>query len=262
MALPKGMTRTVRAAWPRINATVSHVLELDGALDDVSPDRDMFGCGYWGCAYPTADPMWAVKISADPLEGPIAKAILDRQHLREHSGIAYIFDIWRLKEKVRWGRSGWRDVWVILREAITPAPLDVWGRKPGTAEAADLLWDLKKVGEKFNVAADALDEKGPGYGREDRLNFADRQWWGLILTAQNTYLTHKIGDFMEEFREEFAAVLADVHGGNVGTRDHDLPGLEDHIRSGAWVAFDLGHSDVDTGAEVPLMENPGRIKVL
>lgn len=262
MTLPKGMTRTVRAAWTRIDKVVTEALEpyediYDSALATVDPDHDMLGCGYWGCAYPTEYSRWVVKISADPLEGPIIKAVMEHPELREHPGIAYIIDIWRLAEKVRWGRSAWRDVWVILRENIEPTDY-VWG-SPGVCEAADLLWNLKLVGERFNNAADALDEKGPGYGRRARLNEYNRKWQDYVIQAQKVYLTHQIGSFMEEFYHEFDAVLADVHRNNVGLRGHSLAdlGLKDHEPAEYWVAFDLGHSSVDVDVEVPLVPNPG-----
>ena len=268
MALPQGMTKVVRAAWPRIDDTVTQALydlgeDFDGsALEDVEPDYDMLGCGYWGCVYPTAVPRWVVKVSADPYEGPIAQAVMDCPYLRDHPGNAYILNMWQLAEKARWGRSGWRNVWVILREEITPIrlPLLLQGR---TGTLVDLLHTIRIAAAATNKYDRDIEEKGRGRGRYRKLIRSEVLWLRGLKTADQTRELAVLSDFMFDFFEEFGARLADVHGGNAGRRRHDLTDIvPTHYPSKHWVTFDLGHSNVETGSEVPLLRNPTGVEII
>lgn len=246
MALPQGMTGLVTSHWDDIDAAVTKRLKRLGegrrsALAPVDPKDGMLGCGHWGCAYPTIYAGWTVKVSADPLEGPVVAAVMDDEELHNHPGTAYIVDIWRLPKKVR----GKRDVWVILREDIEPA-----AEYRRNHKAIILLHQMRIMGTHLNKHPESVN--------------ADRAWWRLLKKAERMRQTRLVADFMRLFRERMGGVLADLHHGNVGIRRHDLsdisPGHKPR-RGDPWVAFDLGHSSVHPTVDIPVLRNPG-VKVL
>lgn len=258
-SLPR--SRVLAAHWPAIDRAVTRSLgdlgECDGvcksALGSIDIKNSMLGCGYWGCAYPTIYTGWAVKISVDPIEGPITAAVMDDPVLRNHPGVAYVVDVWRLPEKVRWGRSPWRNVWVILREDITPLPRSRWTTR--TVRATQLLNRIQDVAARLNYY-----ERDSGAHKS-----AEQTWRQLIERARRTSETQLVADFMSVFHARTGGALADIHWGNVGTRQHDLSDISPgHTRSRSWIIFDVGHSSVDLQAEVsevPKVPNPA-IKVL
>jgi hypothetical protein len=101
-ALPSGTVRLVKSKWDDIDRTVTPALErftsrrIESALGYTHPTKDMYGCGVWGCAYPTSVPGWTVKITADPNEGPTVWNVMKSPRLRGHQAIAYIIGIWQI----------------------------------------------------------------------------------------------------------------------------------------------------------------------
>jgi len=153
-------------------------------------------------------------------------------------------------------------VWVILREDITPIeiPLLFGGR---TETLFDLLHTIRMAAASANQWDRAVEEKGRGYNRYRKLVYAETVWMRGLKAADQTKELAVVSDFMLDFFEVFGARLADIHGGNVGQRRHDLSDLvPTHKKGKYWVTFDLGHSNVDTGSEVPLIRNPSRIPIL
>lgn len=102
-ALPLWVRRFVRANAPalrRLGADLSRT----------------YGCGANGCAFPTRGGRWTVKVTADPSEVGIVRAI---ERLRSNG--ASLGGVVRVK-KVGTGRNpmGGPSVWVIVREAFRP----------------------------------------------------------------------------------------------------------------------------------------------
>ena len=291
MTLPHDMSDVVEKYWDTINARVTYTLieigdpPVDGALDGIDPLLDMYGCGQWGCAYPTSQPRWAVKVSTDPTELDIIAAVLSKPELRENPGIAYILDIWRLSEVAvelaRWGDED-REfvVHVTLRENITPIETD-----HATEHVDDLILLLHKLrvtSMQLNTALQELAEaehstqiEDPEPWKHDLALWTRDQklaeyekfehlWLRLLQRLQNEHETAHLAWFISDFARDFNTALADIHAGNVGLREHSLSdlGLPQHEAYNTWVAFDLGHSLISTGAEVPLVANPPRIPMI
>jgi hypothetical protein len=261
----------------RVSKTLVELEELapgESALDRVNPVTDMYGCGAWGCAYPTLAERWAVKVTADPSEGIINSLVLDDVGLRTHPGIAYVLGLWRLPDQVLKrtpdGEEYALDVFVILREDIQPAVLiDGWVGQP--TSPVNLLHNIRLDAGRLNDIAALLTKlRSTPYSPqnevmideyEDEQRYTREEWATVMVQADDKPHTRLVADFMREFNRDNAAYLADVHAGNVGTREHDLSdfGLTSHVPSPAWVAFDLGHSSGLPGSVVPLISNPGRV---
>jgi len=274
MTLSHGMVRLVRRSWDRIDETVTAAIEDLGVdlgnqtlLDRIGPDDGEYDCGWWGCAYPTNDRRFAVKITADPAEGVVLSTIIADPDLRLHPGIAYTVGLWRLPEKARWGRSPWRDVFVILREDITPIP-EPHERTEEEAKHALLMTAISNEAFEYNHYKNELIKKGRGYGRLRKLKHAAGELEVYLEAAiDNSALLNLLGDFMWEFTSTQGAALSDIHGGNVGIRRHNIDNLipkhpihGGHRPSKQWVAFDLGHSEIEEGREIPLVRNPSVIQ--
>ena len=272
--------------WDAINDRVTDTLiEIGdfppaGALDDIDPLLDMYGCGHWGCAYPTSEPRWTVKVSADPTELDIVAAVLSKPELRENPGIVYILGIWRLPEpavqKAGWADPGGQEriIHVTLRENIKPIETDL-----ATEHEDDLillLHHLRVEAGNLNSGAKALElveRRGEATDRLQSLldqaaynNYetAEQLWLRHLQQLQNEYETAHLAWFISDFARDFNTALADIHAGNVGLREHSLSdlGLLQHEDYDTWVAFDLGHSLITNEAEVPLISNPSRIQVI
>lgn len=255
MGLPRGLTKVVQRHWDHIDTVITDALsqvEDIGlpALHGILPtEEDVYGCGSWGCAWPTNYDRWTLKITADPTEGPINQLVLEDKNLRESPGIAYILGVWELSERVWKGKY---PVYVILRENIQPLGYNYWDNSRSQQKAEDMLWKAKLLGEKLNATT----------GRRERLY---HEWDGLMLELENTHEAYMIGTFMTQFYDTFGGALADIHRNNVGKRNHYLNdlGLYDHEPSDeAWVAFDLGHSAGIKPPSVPLLPtaNPMRLR--
>jgi len=99
------------------------------------PLREVVGCGFWGCVA-LSRPPWAVKLTADPNEGPmwrtIARILQESGHGKSQAGLT------RVKEAVR--LTGVADVqaaYAVVREEIAP----LW-----TAEGLASAFTMRKLG--------------------------------------------------------------------------------------------------------------------
>lgn len=269
MPLPHDMGDMVDKYWDAINDRVTATLieigdpPAAGALDSVDPLLTMFGCGHWGCAYPTSQRRWAVKVSADPTELDIVAAVLTTKELRENTGIAYILGIWRLPEP----SSGYT-LHVTLRENITPVDYEL----VDTEHEEDLiqgLHELRMAALDLNESAQSLavatrrNDTDPYYLTQYEV--AEELWIKQLNALRYEYETAALAEFIGDFARDFNTALADVHAGNVGLREHSLRdiGLPEHFGNDTWVAFDLGHSLIESSTEeVPLISNPPRIPMI
>jgi hypothetical protein len=239
----------VKSKWDDIDRTVTPALErftsrrIESALGYTHPTKDMYGCGVWGCAYPTSVPGWTVKITADPNEGPTVWNVMKSPRLRGHQAIAYIIGIWQIIG----GPEG--RVYVILREDITP--LDgTYGDGLDTLDAAVSLYETKEIAARLNQAIYTESN--------DEAPLRDR-WLDRVGELMHHKETIRLADFMLEFYASMGFVMADIHVGNVGYRRRSLKkyGLASHAPAKYWVAYDLGHSITTDAPPIPMVKNPG-----
>lgn len=265
------LERTIKRWWPKVDQAITPVLqdigfEGDSFLTQVDFTHDMYGCGLWGCVWPTEARGWVVKVTTDPFEGPLTYAITQDRVLHQHPGMAYVLGIWQLPERSFQGFPSY----IILREAIQPvkqAPSAL--AKPEIMELAMLLGEIKQSAEDFNVSLQQIDQP-PSPDEDTRLYWDQRfpmdesNWLERIQDARDIFFTAQLADFMQKFYDRQGGALADIHISNVGVRQFDLEYLDlyGHQPSDFWVAFDIGHSDVKDLAEVPFLRNPSRIPLL
>lgn len=219
---PKGISAAVKKYASRIQDAVGIKVHWDKVL----------GCGSFGCVFPTENPGQVLKISSDPTEGPVVRAVMDTKLDKQLDGLGRWYGVWKIPEPIN--ASGPRSTgWVILREDIKPFAREGW------------TWP---------VWGNYLVE----YNRHSRKSIdlktkwkAERQWEdaqefiGKMYNFEETY-------FIAEALEALNRVdirLADIHAGNLGFRIHpteDQPTHEvywyDKKDRPPLLIFDLGHS--------------------
>lgn len=252
MSRPVDAPHLTRKYWPVIDDLATEVLEQTtgramrtSALTGVDPITDMLGCGMWGCVYPVTIQRWVVKVTADPFEGRIVRAILEVPDLYLHPGIAAILGIWRLPERSEEGL----DLFVIIREDITP----INPKAQENATAVKTLHLIRDVAATYNQAVH-------DHQLATMRQAADYLTSWLYMAPERDPRLTLVADFLMRFWRTFGSPLADVHAGNVGTREHDLgnamgahPELGPRRWTDAFVAFDLGHSMFDELYEAPVL---------
>jgi hypothetical protein len=240
--------------WDNIDEAVTSALErftsrrIESALGYTDPSRDMYGCGVWGCAYPTSVPGWTVKVTADPNEGPTVWNVMKAPRLRGHQANAYVIGIW----KIIGGPEG--QIYIILREDITPLDTAYAG-DIDTLDAAVSLYETKEIAARLNEAI---------YTKSNDMPLLRDRWLDRVGELMRYRETIRLADFMLEFYAAMGFVLADIHVGNVGYRRRSLKryGLTSHSPAKYWVAYDIGHSLTTDAPPIPLVKNPSEIPVI
>ena len=261
LAMGENVKMAADLHWDRIDNTLTRAAEAYGfdfggttLLQGIDPRVDEYGCGMWGCAYPTNDSALAVKLTYDPSEAAIVSQVLEDEFLRTHPGVAYTLGIWLLPIETS-SRRGLYKTYAILRESIEPG-----ADLPKDAEVKSLRDALHRL---RNTAIDLADERK--YGRSKHLlRRAEEAYDTRLAEMERHWQLEWVVDFMREFERATGAILSDLHFGNVGLRNHynddwiSKHPAGGHGPSDKFVAFDLGHSDVQLGSEIPLVGNPIR----
>ena len=256
--IPKGMRPVIEAYGEQIAKLASRVVhEVTGEQLDVqwTPRTEPLGAGSWGVVYPTHDPRFVVKVTADPTEGPIVSTIMSEPQLHDHMGIIHYFALRKLPEDVVF-RGKTFPVFVIIAERLK----DVGGLRGYSTSREDqhltrLLMKIKDVAGKL------VHEKQKKRPSQRLLDDLDEQYLELVGQINDGPLS----DFFFQFRDATeTGILADVHLNNLGKRAVDW----ESITNGAvplaesdsyWVISDPGHSSVETHPDIaPLRENPRR----
>lgn len=232
---PKGVKKIVDLYADRIEEAVGLEVLWDGPL----------GSGSFGTVFPTEDDGKVLKISLDPTEGPVVKAVMDTGLDKKLDGLARWYGIWRIPGKVQEGPRS--TGWVILREEVEPANLYekfrvVMGEFP---QWGDVLWKYNKL------AREAIQLKTKRKANQ-RWEEADG-YFGQLYNHEETYY---VAEAIEEL-SRWNIRLADVHHENLGFRIH--PTDEQEVYAVFWfdkkerpplLIFDLGHSSAPSGVTV------------
>ena len=229
---PKGIRAAVEKYADRIEQAVKLEVDWDAPL----------GCGSFGCVFPTSEEGKVLKISSDPTEGPVVKAVMDTKLDKRLDGLGRWYGVWRIPEALQEGRRS--TGWVILREDVQP--LDI--AKIGFSWHNRWFHSLKLYNRH---ARKSIDLKTP-WKKESEWEEA-RFEIGVLYGSEETY-------YVAEAIEELNRVdirLADVHYGNLGFRIFET---EDQQASNVYwfdkkerpplLIFDLGHSSAPPGTTV------------
>lgn len=256
--IPKGMRPVIEAYGEQIAKLASRVIhEVTGEPLDVqwTPRTEPLGAGSWGVVYPTRDPRFVVKVTADPTEGPIVATIMSEPQLHNHMGIIHYFALRKLPEDVDF-RGKTFPVFVIIAERLKDVgALRGWSKSREDEHLTRLLVKIKDVAGKL------VHEKQKKRPSQRLIDMLDEQYLDLVGQIHDG----PISDFFFQFRDATDdGVLADVHLNNVGKRAVDWEAVTNGAvpLSGAdwhWVISDPGHSSVEQHPEIaPLRENPRR----
>jgi hypothetical protein len=256
--IPKGMRPVIEAYGEQIAKLASRVIhEVTGEPLDVqwTPRTEPLGAGSWGVVYPTRDPRFVVKVTADPTEGPIVATIMSEPQLHNHMGIIHYFALRQLPENITF-RGKTFPVFVIVAERLKDVgALRGWSKSREDEHLTRLLVKIKDVAGKL------VHEKQKKRPSQRLIDILDEQYLDLVGQIHDG----PISDFFFQFRDATDdGVLADVHLNNVGKRAVDWEAVTNGAvpLSGAdwhWVISDPGHSSVEQHPEIaPLRENPRR----
>jgi len=177
--IPKGMRPLIEAYGEQIAKLASRVIhEVTGEPLDVqwTPRTEPLGAGSWGVVYPTRDPRFIVKVTADPTEGPIVSTIMSEPQLHNHTGIIHYFALRRLTDDVDF-RGKTFPVFVIIAErlkdvgglrgryAFRGAPPELW-------QDSNLMNALAKVKRIAGLLVHEKQKKRPSQRTLDDLDEA------------------------------------------------------------------------------------------
>jgi hypothetical protein len=260
-------------AWPAIDRAVTALIgdttqddiapNRASALDGISPDLytdQLLGYGYWGAVFPTNFERWVVKLTTDPIEGPVSQFVIDTPKLRDNAGVARFLYVWQHPRPVKLGKEGSFKVYVLVREAIEPVALSEIPHATVRAvndmlnEASNLMRMLRShARDPHAVSADTVD---PWYVR-----------WANEVALLSTHAEFRnVARFIQLAYSEGGIILHDAHIQNTGWRAHDYSDFSQRqypMAPPALVIHDLGHSSFGENmtrseiAKLPMMvRNP------
>lgn len=240
----------------------------------------ILGCGHYGCVFRSSDQKWVVKVTRDNTEGPMQALIRDKQRAGEYGmdGFTIVREVYELPVPVKWRRYDSPQIYVIVREDVTPlkAPRPGYydGLGPGREfvpgvnprityaqrdRSIDALHRYKDAAAKWYEAkerAAAAEARGDHYNARRAREQMDTRGTFMMnqiddISIAFPYISTAMAKFQDEERP-----LRDVHANNIGIRVHgDIEGAEDAI--GAVVIFDPGHTPTKSEGAI-VRVNPQR----
>lgn len=227
---------------------------IAGSRYDLLTDGPPYGCGSFGCAWPTSDKRWALKLTSDWQEAPMQAFIGSVQQDRKHPlsatfrrGFALVKVVALVKPPTA---EGYGSVYAIVRETVNPLPDEVEDDTPWSKTTKAVLRRLSPPVTIANAsrACDALfrynNRAATGHlfggGEEDEMEL-------------ETYLDYVelafpyVSRAMRGISRSYGVQLQDVQPSNIGTRlyrqdlkDYKRPGGATPQGPGMVVIFDPG----------------------
>lgn len=219
-AVKRGLLEAVAPFWPAIQRTAAKALAQKSAGFLPAPEkRNVLGCGYWGCVFPTADKRFVLKASVDLTEGP--HVALAMKLFPRHPGMAFYRGLWRLPTRVWTGEQGYAWVWIMLREETDVD--SIWRNShpaPGYAKIHRGLSELPDccacLHQERLLAAPHCGPGGVAHAEQEL---------GRILRLVGTPASSKgryVAQLIDDAYQDHGILLGDVHFANVGLRRHNL----------------------------------------
>jgi hypothetical protein len=262
------MVQHTRKIW--LNELLEKADQIEEAIQ--TPIGRLLGCGHYGCVFESESP-WVVKITVDPNEGPMVRALADfaerETYAGEAAGFVRVRSVTRILPDVGKGKTK-RPVYVIVREDVAPLIAGTRGdfseetrnRYPSLPENVHLVdmrrlgssqfWDLhstlrglrkyREVAEDRRLRRSRNRSVAPRYvdpGTEEER--VDRACHLMIGPAGDA-----LGNFLRALYYSKNVLLEDVHLGNVGWRIHEGIAPWGEYQEGL-VVFDPGHTPTDRG---------------
>ena len=247
--------RSLKTVWERVVAAAPKPEWVPRLLAGRKFSLEEYGCGKYGCVFPTSDPDVVAKLTSDPTEAFFVGAALSigdwpegivRYHAiyripgDEHRGRP-VFVLWR-EEASEVGKVAERTFWGSPRE-LPPNELYEFQAKARLGRnLANFLQDAAIVRDTLKRAADPFamveEARAPRYSEWAWRYVADAwesarpiavatfrgaQKVALLLTRlerlatemENEYLSDQIGSAFSFYLQN-DLLLADVHTGNIG----------------------------------------------
>ncbi len=272
---PKGLRRVVEDYGKQIEIAIDREVRWDSPL----------GCGSFGCVFPlVADPRRVLKLSTDPTEGPVVKAIMETGLDKKMHGLARWDAIWKVPFEIQEGPRS--TCWVILREDVMPYRSEAFME---IFRSQDTFWANARSTLRWQTPLSDYNRQAHlaiHYKKKERKelyrNFAEEHLGEMYNNEETYYLAEAI-----EALGRNDIFIADVHLGNVGGRIHsweyDTPSgqgvnhihwsfyesgkdaqgrhiyIPHHIKAPALLMFDPGHSSAPKGDVDPLWQEPGAV---
>lgn len=244
--------RSMKTVWERVVAASPKPSWAPRLLPGKKFSLEEYGCGHYGCVFPTSDPEVVCKLTSDPTEAFFVAAAMSIGTFPE--GIVRYYGIYRIPGAQHRGRPLfvlWREEATKVGEALR---VPYWGgyaldpkeeyerRAKNTlrmsiesfkAVAGKVRDTLKRAADPFAMVEESkrYEDRAWRYvseaesaGRAIVLdNFKGAQKVALGLTRlerfavemENEYLADQIGGALKFYLDE-GLLLADVHQGNIG----------------------------------------------
>lgn len=215
---PPWVTQAITAAWESLTTKVKpewipRLEDVHSARGHVVGDFQEYGCGAYGCVYPTLDPGVVLKVTTDETEAEFA-AYLSKDL------VAPIVTTYRMVMSLPAEHEG-RRIYLLWRESAD----DVGGIVEGSNES-NMIWNQHKAAQKaYNLLFDGVG--GP------KLERALAEWKHRTQQmAMYPELGFVAGGMLAVFDQQ-GIFFGDIHAGNLGRV----------LRNGkpTWVISDPGH---------------------
>ena len=236
--------RSMKTVWERVVAASPKPSWAPRLLPGKKFSLEEYGCGHYGCVFPTSDPEVVCKLTSDPTEAFFVAAAMSIGTFPE--GIVRYYGIYQIPGAQHRGRPLfvlWREEATEVGTVLLPSKDDDYTRRlkenvirllSSFRNTASVMRDtLKRAADPFAMVEESkrFDRwawnyvtESEGSGRAlvlDRFKGAQKVAAGLLrleriaIEMENEYLADQIGSALKFYLDE-GIVLADVHQGNVG----------------------------------------------
>lgn len=226
----------MKTVWERVVAASPKPSWAPRLLPGKKFSLEEYGCGHYGCVFPTSDPEVVCKLTSDPTEAFFVAAAMSIGTFPE--GIVRYYGIYRIPGAMHKGRPLfvlWREeateVGTVLQRTFWGDPADLSASEQYELRAKE---NVVRLLSSFKDTASVL--RGHLKNRRDpfRAIESSREEWlrnrtrlpdwpirgihmleDIAIEMENEYLADQIGSALRFYMDE-GIVLADVHRGNVG----------------------------------------------
>jgi len=227
------MNDAVQPAWlPRLDS----VMAVPSSNSHITAQINEYGCGKFGCVYPTYDPAVVMKITTDETEAEFATQLANS--LPAPICVAYyaVIALNQFHDVVSKGRAFRNRIYVLWREAASQVGMirDVLGE-----QAFRLIEEQHKAAQKAWLSLRGMEIQGErGRPHEISARLLSR-WVGtceVMARQREVPELRPLGDGMVEAWTQQRIFFGDVHDGNVG--------IVHRSDGGHWVITDPGYASV------------------
>ena len=247
--------RSMKTVWARVVAASPKPSWAPRLLPGKKFSLEEYGCGHYGCVFPTSDPEVVCKLTSDPTEAFFVAAAMSIGTFPE--GIVRYYGIYRIPGAMHKGRP----LFVLWREEASEVGRALWTEYWGPGRAGSLTTqeqyerrskeDAARSLQAFKQIAGLLRDtlkraEDPFAMVEESKRYEDWAWRyvttqesiglplqldrfkgaqkvaasllrleRLAIEMENEYLSDQIGGALKFYLDE-GLLLADVHQGNIG----------------------------------------------